>query len=227
MSDPAFAWSVELPARAARSSVPRASLSISSADHGDERLRVPVAVGRALERLSQEASGPACRAELLYRLGELSRQCAHARMEDLVGRRDYSARELTERLLRDGYSGSVVDQIVSRAREVGIVDDARYGAAFARSKVLAGWGSVKIERELSRRGVEPSSVPGWPEEFLSVEDERERARSLASRRRLTGKNDYQKLVRFLCSRGFAVSLSTSVAREVLSDHGLEPMGTEV
>ena len=70
MSDPAFAWSVELPARGARSSVPRASLSISSTDHGDERLRVPVAVGRALERPSQEASGPACRAELLYRLGE-------------------------------------------------------------------------------------------------------------------------------------------------------------
>nr|WP_239471186.1 regulatory protein RecX [Olsenella uli] len=140
-------------------------------------------------------------------------------MEDLVGRRDYSSRELTERLLRDGYARSVVEEIVARAVEVGIVDDARYGAAFARSKALAGWGRVKIERELSRRGVEPTEVPGWPEEFLSADDERERALALASRRRLTGKNDYQKLVRFLCGRGFAIPLATSVAREVLEGVG--------
>ena len=64
------------------------------------------------------------------------------------------------------------------------------------------------------------------QEFLSAEDERERALSLAARRRLTGKNDYQKLVRFLCARGFAVSLSTSVAREVLAGHGFETPGPE-
>ena len=133
-----------------------------------------------------------------------------------MGRRDYSARELSERLRRDGYASSVVEEIVSRACEVGIVDDARYGAAFARSKVLAGWGSVKIERELARRGVATSDIPGWPEEFLSPDDERERARSLASRRRLTGRNDYAKIVRFLCGRGFALDLASSVARETLS-----------
>lgn len=222
MSEPSFAWSVELPARGARPSggrAPRAQLSVSSTSHGDERIVVPVAVGRALDRLSREEAVPDSRAELLFRLGELSRRCAHARMEDLVGRRDYSSRELTERLLRDGYARSVVEEIVARAVEVGIVDDARYGAAFARSKVLAGWGRVKIERELSRRGVEPTEVPGWPEEFLSADDERVRALALASRRRLTGKNDYQKLVRFLCGRGFAIPLATSVAREVLEGVG--------
>ena len=139
-----------------------------------------------------------------------------ARMEDLVGRRDYSRRELEERLLADGYSRSVTDEVVSRACEVGIIDDLRYGAAFARSKVASGWGRVKIERDLSRRGVDASLVPGWPDEFLSADDERERALALASRRRLTGRNDYQKLVRFLCGRGFPLGLSSSVAREVLS-----------
>lgn len=227
MSTCALSWSVELPARGVRSARPRASLCVSSESHGEERLSLPVSVGRRLEALADEGFEPASRAELLHRLGEVSRQCAHARMEAFVGRRDYSCAELTRRLCDDGFTRSVADEIVSRAREVGIVDDARYGAAFARSKALSGWGRVRIERELSRRGVDPASVPGWPEEFLSAEDERERAHSLASRRRLTGKNDYQKLVRFLCSRGFAVSLSTSVAREVLSDHGLEPLGSEV
>lgn len=220
MSGPAFSWEVRLPERGASASmtgrVPRATLLVTSPDHGDESLSVPVAVGRRLEALAKDDSfAPACRAELLYTVREIARSCAHSRMEDLVGRRDYSRAELSDRLLRDGYRPEVVEELVERAVEVGIVDDSRYAAAFARSKVLAGWGRMKIERELSRRGISPSDVPGWPEDFVSDADERERALSLASRRRLTGRNDYQKLVRFLCSRGFPVGLSTSVAREVL------------
>lgn len=217
-------WSVELPGRGSRAAGmgmarPRATLSVSTPTHGDERIPLPVAVGRRLDALAQESFEPSCRAELLHRVGELSRQCAHARMEDLVGRRDYSSGELAERLSLDGYPRAVVDEIVSRAQEVGIVDDARYGAAFARSKALSGWGRVKVERELARRGVDVSDIPGWPEEFFSADDERERALALASRRRLTGKNDYQKLVRFLGSRGFPASTSVSVAREVLAQAG--------
>lgn len=194
----------------------RAELRISSVVGGDELLTIPVPVGRRLEDLSKSNSGPASRAELLYQLGEASRSCAHTRMEELVGRRDYSAHELSARLLEDGYSHAAVESVVDRAREVGIVDDARFGAAFARSKVLSGWGRVKIERELRRRGVDPLSVPGWPEEFATEDEERERALSLASRRRLSGKNDYQKIARFLCARGFSLGLATSVAREVLT-----------
>ena len=219
MSDPGFSWSVELPSRGARHAGgrrARAELRISSGVGGDELLTVPVPVGRRLADLSKSDTGPASRAELLYRLGEASRSCAHARMEELVGRRDYSAHELSSRLLEDGYSHAVVESIVGRAREVDIVDDARFGAAFARSKVLSGWGRMKIERELRRRGVDPLDVPGWPEEFATEDEERERALSLASRRRLSGKNDYQKIARFLCARGFSPGLATSVAREVLA-----------
>lgn len=216
MSATPLSWSVELPERHSTALRPRARLRLCSESHGEELISVPVRVGRGLRSLSDEGFAPSGRSELLHRLGELTRSCAHARMEDLVGRRDYSRRELEERLLADGYSRSVTDEVVSRACEVGIIDDLRYGAAFARSKVASGWGRVKIERELSRRGVDASLVPGWPDEFLSADDERERALALASRRRLTGRNDYQKLVRFLCGRGFPLGLSSSVAREVLS-----------
>ena len=221
MTADVFSWEVELPQRGARASLggrpPRARLRLSSREHGEEAISLPVAVGRRLEALGSEgAAAPSCRAELLHLLGELSRSCAHARMEELVGRRDYSRSELAERLARDGYRDEVAHEIVDRACEVGIVDDARYGAAFARSKALNGWGRLKVERELARRGVDAAAIPGWPDEFFSADEERERALSLASRRRVTGKNDYQKLVRFLCARGFSMGLSASVAREVLS-----------
>ncbi|WP_455137154.1 regulatory protein RecX [Thermophilibacter sp.] len=214
MGEGALDWDVELPARGAAQR--RASLTVSTAEHGDERRSLPVSVGRALARQRREGWEPTCRAELLHRVGAVQRERAHARMEELVGRRDYSARELSERLARDGYPAAVVDELVGRARETGIVDDARYGAALARSKVLAGWGRLRIERELRRRGVEPSEVEGWPEEFCGdASDERERALALASRRRLTGRNDFQRIARFLSSRGFAPYLAADVAREIV------------
>lgn len=206
-------WGVELPSRG--SGHRRATLTISTEEHGEERRNLPVAVGRSLERLRREGWEPSCRAELLHQVGTLQRERAHARMEDLVGRRDYSSQELAERLARDGYAAAVVDEIVGRSRESGIVDDARYGAAFARAKLYAGWGRLRIERELRRRGVEPRDIPGWPEEFCDAHDERARALELARRRRLTGRDDFARIARFLGARGFSSAIAVDVAREVV------------
>ncbi|HJA29312.1 MAG TPA: RecX family transcriptional regulator [Candidatus Olsenella pullicola] len=179
---------------------------------------MPAAVGRRLLSIQEDgARRPSSRAELLHLLRECSLSCGRNRVESLLGRRDYSSAELSEKLRTDGYPTSVVEELVERAVSCGLVDDARFGASFARSKVASGWGRLKIERELERRGISPDAIDGWPEEYVSSDAERERALSLARRRRLTGKNDYEKTVRFLCGRGFSLSLSAEVARDVLSE----------
>ena len=135
----------------------------------------------------------------------------------LVGRRDYSSSELARRLEREGYLPDVASGVVTRFEEVGLIDDSRFADVFIRSKLACGWGRSKVERELKRRGVEPSSVPGWPEDYLDGSDEAEAAFELASRRRLTGKNDFQKLVRFLCGRGYPMGVSMEAARRVMAE----------
>lgn len=212
-----LSWDVTLPDRRARAAQarPRARLSLSSEAGGEEELSLPVAVGRRLAARRRGGPEPSSRAELLHLVGELARTCAHERVEDLVRRRDYSRHELAEKLRADGYSRAVVDETVGRAAECGLVDDARFAAAFARSKAAAGWGKIRVERELARRGVDASSVEGWPDEFFSADDERARALELAGRRRLTGKNDYARIVRFLCGRGFPMGLSRDVAAQVV------------
>lgn len=219
MIDPSLDWEVDLPARGERSlsgRPPRATLRVSTSERGEERRQLPVAVGRRLARvLEGDGVQPASRAELLYLVGELERSCGHERVEALVGRRDFSTHELAERLSRDGYPGSVAEELVARASSCGLVDDGRYAAAFVRSKVAAGWGRAKIARELSRRGIEAEEVVGWPDEFFDAGEERARALDLASRRRLTGKNDFARTVRFLCGRGFSYGLAAEVAREVV------------
>lgn len=219
MGEPDFTWEVQLPERGARALGQRpacAKLTISSPDHGQESLSIPVAVAKKLDGARDAGElCPTSRAELLYRLQEVSRACGRLRIEALVNKRDYSTLELTQKLRQDGYGERVATELATHAAEVGILDDVRFAESFIRSKVLSGWGSVKISRELERRGISVSDVEGWPEEFFSADEERERALELAGRRRLTGKNDYEKIVRHLCSRGFRLGLATEVAKEVL------------
>lgn len=220
MQDVSFGWDVELPERGSASlggRRPLATLVVTSSTHGQERISVPKVVGRRLASLADsDGEQPESRAELLYRVRSMSLELARSKAEDLLNRRDYSSSELAAKLREAGYHPSVADEVVARFVEVGLLDDKRFAELFARSKAAAGWGRIKIERELARRGVDATQLEGWPSDFLE-EDESETAFALASRRRLSGKNDFQKLVRFLCGRGFPMSVAMDAAKRVLAD----------
>ncbi len=218
-------WDVLLPSRGEGACYqqygrPRAMVVISTEEHGEERLSVPLAVGKTLKRRQADDAKPICyRTELLYELKESLRRCASARAEDLISRRDYSAHELERKLADDGYSQAIREELVARYVHLGIVDDGRYASVFIRSRLAQGWGPRKIEQELKRRGIQIDEVPGWPDEFMDEEGPDERAYKLASTRRISEKNGYQKLVRFLCSKGYSVSSASKAARRVLDERG--------
>ena len=215
-----FSWDVELPERGSASlggRRPLATLAICSESHGQERIPIPKAVGRRLvSLLESDGDQPSGRSELLYRVRVVSLELARSKAEELLNRRDYSSSELATKLREAGYHPSVADEIVARFVEVGLLDDGRFAELFARSKAAAGWGRIKIERELARRGVDATQLEGWPFGYLE-EDESETAFALASRRRLSGKNDFQKLVRFLCGRGFPMGVAMDAAKRVLAE----------
>ena len=215
-----FSWDVELPERGVASlggRRPLATLAICSESHGQERIPIPKAVGRRLvSLLESDGDQPSGRSELLYRVRVISLELARSKAEELLNRRDYSSSELAAKLREAGYHPSVADEVVARFVEVGLLDDRRFAELFARSKAAAGWGRIKIERELARRGVDATQLEGWPSGYLE-EDESETAFALASRRHLSGKNDFQKLVRFLCGRGFPMGVAMDAAKRVLAE----------
>lgn len=189
-------------------------------ERGEERVAVPLAVGRRLTTLLKPGpSSPSSRAELMREVGSLARSCAHDRAERLIGRRDYPSGELARKLRDDGYPEPVVDAVVGRFVEVGVVDDARFASAFARSKALSGWGSARIARELERRGVSTDVIDVCLKEELDEVDERERALAAARSRRFTGKDPFAQAVRFLCGRGYPLALALEVARDVADADG--------
>ena len=154
-------------ARASRSSwggrKPQAKVQLRFDDGGEEVLYVPLTVGKSLRRRLKEEVAPSSRNELVYRLRELQEQVAVRRVADLLNRRDYSSKELSDKLRMDGYWTDVVHSCLRKAQEGNLVNDRRYADIFIRSKINAGWGATRIARTLSQRGIDVDELEGWPE----------------------------------------------------------------
>ena len=180
-----------------------------------QRIYVPAIVARTLKKLLDDDGIRASSfSQFRQQLDDLSRDCAWKRLLGLIDRRAYSRAEVLAKLKDDGFSVQVCETAVDRACECHLIDDARYGEVYVRGKVYAGWGRERIQRELSRKGIDAESIPGWPDEFFSDEQDFERALAIASRKHLTGKNDFQKIMRLLASKGYSPSIAYRVAAVV-------------
>lgn len=186
-----ISWTIELPQKKQAvlgQAKPKAKIILETEVGGTEEFFVPSTVARAL--LSKEKDGvftPSSRNEFLYEVKEISTQCIKARIEALIVKRDYSTAELQKKLMLDGYQKNVRDPAVQRAVEVGLVNDSRFADVYIRSKISQSWGPLKIKTEISKKGIEVETLPGWPDAYFSDVDEFEVAYSLAQRKHLSGK----------------------------------------
>ena len=219
---PFISWEIKLPQKKQAvlgQAKPKAKIILETEVGGTEELFVPPAVARTI--LKKEKEGfftPSSRNEFLYELKEISTQCIKARIEGLIVKRDYSTTELQTKLMLDGYQKNVRDPAVQRAVEVGLINDSRFADVYIRSKISQGWGPLKIKNELSKKGIDVEKLSDWPDSYFADVDEFEAAYSLAQRKHLTGKNDYEKLVRFLATKGYSFSIASSVAKKILEDN---------
>lgn len=225
--DDVTSWEVVKPdrARAAYARVmPKAKLTLALSGGGTRELRVPARVGAKLQgRSCPLAPGPldAWMADL--RRLEV-RTCSEAGMTYLE-HRDHSALELERKLGRLGFSPQVVSEVMGAFRERRYIDDRRFCASFITMKRAAGWGRVRIEAELRRRGADPARlVDGYPASVFDQEEDEQRAREALSRKRVPEKNPYPKLVRFLVARGFEYPLAKRLVSERLEGEA-EPEGS--
>jgi regulatory protein len=133
----------------------------------------------------------------------------------LLGRRDYTAAELSSRLLRRGYLEEDVQKAVADLAADGSLDDAR--AAFAHVRTAAavkGRGRLRIRRELEARGVSRAITQDALSQ-LSEDDDRRAIEKILARRRGGGPLDAagrRKLFQQLLRRGFSASTITAALR---------------
>ncbi|MGF7239131.1 MAG: regulatory protein RecX [Frankia sp.] len=134
--------------------------------------------------------------------------------------RPRSRAELATALTRRGYSAEVVETVLGRLTEVGLVDD----AAFAEAFVFSRQGSRSLARtalshRLRQRGVdreiidEAVSVITTEDELASARDVAER--KLASTRGLPAPVRARRIASTLARRGYPAAVAARVVREAL------------
>ena len=136
---------------------------------------------------------------------------------ELLGRRDHSAAEAREKLAAYGFRDEELDATIARGIERRYLDDARFMSYFIEERKRRGWGRRKIEVELKRKGTDPAELPGYPDAFFTSEDDGARATALLEHKRIPENRAFEKLVRFLMTKGFSYEVASAAVRERLAD----------
>lgn len=140
---------------------------------------------------------------------------------DLLGRREYSACELTRRLAAFGHDADEIESIVTNFEQKGWLSDARFAEQVVNARAHQ-YGGRRIEQELRDKGVDQSTI----DDALRMRDvdELELVRTLWLKKFGTipvSQQEKARQVRFLQSRGFPLSLIFKVIGSAVDDESYD------
>jgi regulatory protein len=135
-----------------------------------------------------------------------------------------SAAELRRKLRSKGFERDEIEAALLRLTNEKWLDDARYAAAYVRTRTLKKKGSLRIRRELIRAGVADDVIASAVSENVDSEDEHARALALAERRLPILARRYapdvvrNKLTAYLLNQGYDAALVRSILKEIKVGH---------
>lgn len=133
----------------------------------------------------------------------------------LLSRREHSAFEIRDKLLKRDFDNKEVEQVIIELQQGGWLSDERYAEAYVRMRQLKGFGPVRIAMELNQRGVEESIV----DTYLHADDEswqqtlEQQYRKKYKNKSIEDYNDKAKRIRFLQYRGFTLDVIYQVVKD--------------
>ena len=134
----------------------------------------------------------------------------------ILARRDHGYRELAGKLRHKGFSRQAVDKALARCRELGYLDDDRTAKVLADDLVRRGYGPLRIQQALGRKGLDDEVIGKALDRFQRGDDFFLAARRMLEkkRRRLERETDAwkrrQMAYRYLAGRGFTMDLIDQV-----------------
>lgn len=143
---------------------------------------------------------------------------------DLLSQRPYTARDLRRKLVQKEVPADEADAVIERLTEAGLIDDAKYALAYARSKMLgSGASRRRIKQDLTRKGVK-GDVASEAVEQVIVDEEVDTKAVIerAARKKLASMGDLEPLVlrrrlfAFLARRGYDPDEILEVTRAIFS-----------
>lgn len=199
----------------------------ASADDGADDPSEPVGAGDPREPVgADDPREPVDAGDPRRPLGAAA-QKTYDRALRLLSFRARSAKELEKRLIEKGEPRDQVERVLARLLSSGLLDDARFAEAKARSGIVGKARSRRrIEQDLARKGVardvadaairQVMADEGTDEAAVAERAARKKLRSLA---RLDGAEQRQKLYAYLARQGYAPDVVRRVLRAVLDGAG--------
>lgn len=138
---------------------------------------------------------------------------------DLLARREHSAGELEKKLIDKGFSVSDAVITLEKLQFNNLQCNQRFTEAYVRSRVLRGFGSVKIANELYQRHVTEAMavdvLDDYSDQWLSIGDDVYLKKYRHTK--VVDYNEWTKRARFLQSRGF----TSDQIRKIVDFDGVE------
>lgn len=132
----------------------------------------------------------------------------------LLSRREHSALEIHDKLIRREFDEKEIAQAIVELKQGGWLSDERFAEAYIRVRQVKGFGPIRIAMELNERGVDESII----ETYLDSRDDTW-AQSLVTQykkkyknKSIENYNDKAKRIRFLQYRGFALDAIYQVVK---------------
>lgn len=131
-------------------------------------------------------------------------------------------KDLAEDLGRRGIPSDVIDRVLDRFTEVGLIDDAEYARLWVSSRHRSrGTARQSLRHELRAKGITDDDAL---EALEAIDDDRERARGLAlvrsklpSTSRLEPAARARRLVSMLMRRGYRQAEAVSIVKEAVAE----------
>jgi len=126
----------------------------------------------------------------------------------LLSRREHSAFEIRDKLLKRDFDEAEVEQTIIELQQGGWLSDERFAEAYIRMRQQKGFGPVRIAIELNERGVKDSIV----DEYLQADDDawqqilEQQYLKKYKDKPFEDYNDKAKRIRFLQYRGFTLDI---------------------
>jgi regulatory protein len=127
----------------------------------------------------------------------------YIRAVDLISRRLRSEKEIRDYAWRKNWTPEVAARVIERLYERGYLNDAKFAAAFVRSRAaLRNYSTRKMKLELRKKGVAPDIIEKTLNESEDF-DETATLKKLLMKKRAHYAGDEQKLIAYLARQGFS------------------------
>ena len=156
--------------------------------------------------------------ELVYKEG-LSK--AKNKAMSILNRTAISEKKLREKLC--DYSDEIVDEVLSKLKEYGFINDKDLAARIAHdNSAISRFGANKIKQNLYKKGISKDDIEEAIE-HIDYDEQLENALYLARKRYDKVKNEdprkaYQKLTQHLLYKGFSYDIAKKAINEVLEEN---------